>query len=267
MNYINSFISKYKYAIMSGVIFLLVAGIVFVCIYFYSDSDSKTDLKTDINNSERIEQITTSDNVLAGDSTILVVCNSETIGKAMFMALFDFHVLSERIIVTPLDMNVSDGTRTFDQSYSYGGINELVSTIERVRDCHIDRYAIIDKNGMGELTNILGKINLYVEEEYTYLSSDKSYSVDTGYNNLESAMLYGYLKSVCEQSDGNERIADLLCIIVNYYLSDIKAEQAQELFEKLCNCINTDITIADYFTCSSDIEYLLTHNTECFVYN
>lgn len=263
MNHIN----KYKYVIMSVVIFLLVIGIVFVCIYFYSDSDSTSKLQTDVINSEKIEQIDTSDNVLAGDSTILVVCNSETIGKAMFMVLFDFHILSESIIITPLDMNISDGTRTFDQSYSYGGINDLVSAIEYVRDCRIDRYAVIDKNGVGELTNILGKVNLHVDEEYTYLSSDKSYSVDAGYNNLESAMLYGYLKAICSKSDGNEKIADLLCTIVNFYLSDIESDQAQELFEKLCNCVNTDITISDYFTCSSDIEYLLTHNTECFVYN
>lgn len=258
------FINKYKYIIMSAVILILVAGIIFVCLYFYSDSDDAENIKTQVVNAENTE---VSDNVLAGDSTILVVCNSETIGKAMFMVLFDFHILSEQIIITPLDMNVSDGTRSFDQSYSYGGINELLPVVEKVRNCKIDRYVIIDKNGIGELTNILGKINLYVDEEYTYLSTDKNYSVDIGYNNLESAMLYGYLKSTCEHTDGYSEIADLLCTIVNYYISDIDADLSQDLFERLCNCIKTDITIADYFTCSSDIEYLLTHNAECFVYN
>ena len=260
------FINKYKYIIMSAVILILVTGIIFVCKYFYSDSDEikNTTTQVQIVNSENTE---ISENVLAGDSTILVVCNSETIGKAMFMALFDFQILSERIVITPLDMNVSDGARTFDQSYSYGGINELLPAVESVRNCKIDRYVIIDKNGIGELTNILGKINLYIDEEYTYFASDKNYSVDKGYNNLESAMLYGYLKSICEQPDGYESIGELLCTIVNFYISDIEADDAQELFERLCNCINTDITIADYFTCSSDIEHLLTHNTECFVYN
>ena len=260
------FLNKYKYIIMSAVILILIAGIIFVCKYFYSDSDDIGSLKSQVQvvNSEKTE---ISDDVLAGDSTILVVCNSETIGKAMFMTLFDFHILSEQIIITPLDMNVSDGSRTFDQSYTYGGINELIPAVENVRNCKIDRYVIIDKNGIGELTNILGKINLYVNEEYTYFASDKNYSVDKGYNNLESAMLYGYLKSICEQADGHTEIADILCTIVNYYFTDIESEQSQELFERLCNCINTDITIADYFTCSSDIEYLLTHNAECFVYN
>ena len=258
------FLNKYKYIIMSAVILSLVAGIIFICLYFYSDTDKTENIKTQVVNSERTE---VADNVLAGDSTILVVCNSETIGKAMFMAIFDFHILSEQIIITPLDMNVSDGVRSFAQSYSYGGINELLPVVESVRNCKIDRYVIIDKNGIGELTNILGKINLYVEEEYTYLSTDKNYSVDIGYNNLESSMLYGYLKSTCEQSYGYEKIAGLLCTIVNYYISGIEADQAQDLFERLCNCIKTDITIADYFTCSADIEYLLNHNAECFVYN
>ncbi len=267
MNYIRNFFFKYKFIIMSAIIFLLVVGIIFCCVYFYSDTDNTSSLKTENNNSEKIEYIDTPDHVLAGDSTILVVCNSETIGKAMFMVLLDFHIVSEQIIITPLDMNVSDGTRSFGQNYSYGGIKKLIESIEDVRNCNIDRYAIIDKNGIGELTNILGKINLYVDEEYTYLSSDKSYSVDKGYNNLESAMLYGYLNANCEESDGYKKIGDLLCEIVNYYISDLKAEYAQDLFEKLCNCVKTDIAISDYFTCSSDIEYLLTHNTKCFVYN
>ncbi|MBO5935521.1 MAG: LCP family protein [Clostridia bacterium] len=260
------FLSKYKYIIMSAIILILISGIIFVSIYFFSDSDNTENLKTQVQvvNSENVEL---SDNILAGDSTILVVCNSETIGKAMFMVLFDFHILSEQIIITPLDMNVSDGERTFDQCYSYGGINKLLSSVESVRNCKIDRYVIIDKNGIGELTNILGKINLYIDEEYTYFASDKNYSVDKGYNSLESAMLYGYLKSICDNSDGYKEIGETLCTIVNFYISDIEADNAQELFEKLCNCINTDITISDYFTCSSDIEHLLTHNTECFFYN
>lgn len=267
MNNINSFISKYKYIIMSVIILLLVAGIIFVCIYFYSDSDSNINQKTTVANSDNIASVDKSDDVLAGDSSILVVCNSETIGEAMFMTLFNFHILSESIIITPIDMDISDGTRTFAQSYSYGGINELVASIENVRNCKIDRYAVIDKSGIGELTNILGKINLYVTEEYTYLSSDKSYSVSTGYNNLESEMLYGYFKIYCNKADGNDKIAELLCTIVNSYLAGIDVNQAQELFGKLCNCVNTDITISDYYTCSSDIEYLLTHDTKCFVYN
>lgn len=247
---------------MSVTIVLLVAGIVFICVYFYSDSDTEQ-----IENPQQTDIFSEQDNILAGDSTILLVCNSETISKPMFMVLFDFHILSESIIITPLNMNVADSGRTFAQSYSYGGINELVASVERVRNCNIDRYAVIDKNGISELTNILGKINLYIEEDYTYFASDKNYAVDAGYNNLESAMLYGYLKSICEESDNYEKIADILCTIVNYYISDIDADRAQELFEDLCNCVNTDITISDYFTCSSDIEYLLTHNTECFVYN
>ena len=260
------FINKHKYIIMSVVILILVAGIIFVCKYFYSDSDDTVNHQKQVT-VDRSEETEISDNVLAGDSTILVVCNSETIGKAMFMALFDFQILSERIVITPLDMNISDGERTFDQSYAYGGINELLPAVENVRNCKIDRYVVIDKNGIAELTSILGKISLYIDEEYTYFASDKNYSVDKGYNNLESAMLYGYLKTICEQPDGYEEIGDLLCTIVNFYVSDIEADNAQSLFEKLCNCINTDITISDYFTCSSDIEHLLTQDTECFVYN
>lgn len=267
MNLLHKLFGKYKYITMSAIIFMLVIGIVFVCIYFYSDIDDAAVADTTVMQTENQSDSQKNDGTLSGDSCILVVCNSDKIGEAVFMALLDFHIFAERIIVTPLDMSVSDGTKTYAQNYSYGGINDLVIAIEKVRNCNIDRYVTINKDGISSLTDTLGAVNLYVAENFTYESSDKSYTVESGYNDLEAAMLYTFLKISSSSENGVNKIAQLLSTIINSYLKDIRPEEAQELFGELCNCVNTDITVGDYYTCSSDIEYLLTHNTQCVVFD
>lgn len=252
---------------MSAIILLLIAGIVFICFYFYSDINYKEESTTLITTTEHQSTADSTDGTLSGDSCILVVCNSETIGKPVFMALLDFQIFAERIVVTPLDMSATDGVKSYVEHYSYGGINDLVIAVEEVRNCNIDRYITIDKNGINELTDILGSVNLYVAEDYTYESSDKSYTVESGYNDLEAAMLYTFLKINSEKDNATSKFAELLCSIINSYLKNIDINEAQELFGELCNCVNTDITIGDYYTCSSDIEYLLTHNTQCVVFD
>lgn len=267
MNLLHKLFGKYKYITMSAIILMLVIGIVFVCIYFYVDTDSDSEADITVMPTENQSVSQKNDGTLSGDSCILVVCNSDKIGEAVFAALLDFHIFAERIIVTPLDMSVSDGVKTYAENYSYGGINDLVASVEKVRNCNIDRYVTINKDGISALTDTLGPVNLYVAEEYTYASSDKSYTVESGYNDLEAAMLYTFLKINCKSENGVNKIAQLLCTIINSYLKDIKPEEAQELFGELCNCVNTNITVADYYTCSSDIEYLLTHDTLSVVFD
>ena len=267
MNLLHKLFGKYKYITMSAIILMLVIGIIFVCIYFYSDKNDDTVADSTVMQTAHQSVAQKNDGTLSGDSCILVVCNGEKIGEAIFMALFDFQIFAERIIVTPLDMNVSDGVKTYAQNYAYGGINDLIASIEKVRNCNIDRYVTINKEGISSLTDTLGAVNLYVAEEYTYASSDKSYTVESGYNELEAAMLYTFLKINSSDKNNGSKIAQLICSIVNSYLDGIEPEEAQELFGELCNCVNTDITIADYYTCSSDIEYILTHNTQCVVFD
>lgn len=264
MNFLHKLFGKYRYITMSAIILILIASIIFVYFYFYSDKSENNDIKPSASTTEYQSTSDKNDGTLSGDSCILVVCNSEKIGEAIFMTLLDFHIFAERIIITPLDLNVTDGTKSYAENYAYGGINDLIVAVEKIRNCKIDRYVIIDKDGISKLTDILGSVNLYVSEDYTYESSDKSYTVSAGYNDLEAAMLYTFLKI---NSEKDNKIAELLCSIVNTYLPEIDPNESQELFGELCNCVNTDITIGDYYTCSSDINYLLTHNTKCFIFD
>lgn len=259
MKRIAAFFAKYKYLVMSVILVVLVLCLIGVLLHFgKKEEPAVSSAQSTLTATENL-----SSDALCGDSKILLVCNGDSNRDLLFLMLFDFRVYSEAIVITPLSPDtLSDGS-SYREKYAYGGIDLLVSAVESVRQCQIDRYAVIDRSGFSALTDCLGAVTVDVTESYTYESSDKSYNVETGENELEAAMLYTYLRLSAEKIDGPEKVASLLCSIVNQYLSSVKQEDTQELFGALTNCVNTDITIADYYSCRTDIEYLLDHQIKC----
>lgn len=260
MNSENNFFRNKKNIVLLSVIIVLLLLICIVVAFF-----NKTEYQNTLN--DNVNTTTANigdDNVFAGDCNILFVCNADGVGNAAFAMLLEFQIYSESISISMIDMTTSDGNQTFADSYSYGGVNSLINSIENVRNCSVNRYMIIDKSGVGQLTEILGKVNLYVTEGFTYTASDKSYAVAAGSNDMESDMLYTYLDILSKKND-TSILADTLCDIINFYIAGISADNSEKLFGDICNCVVTDITITDYFSSKNDFEYLLSHNPECYL--
>lgn len=264
MHFSKNMFYKYRFIIISAVIAALVAAILVVLgVFYFPDSGTE--------NEEEMHDESTAQNdnedVFSGDNSILFVCNDETVGMPLFALIFDFHIYSETISVTPVDLNVSDGEKTYSEYYCYSGVDALIGAVERVRNTDIDRYMVIDKRGIGEFTEALGSVSLYVNEDYTYLASDKSYEVKAGSNELESEMLFTYLKIMCNKSNAEEKLSEAVVLIVNSYLDKMSEDDALELFGSICNSVTTDITIADFYSWEGDIRYLLSHNAKCVSYD
>lgn len=255
-------LSKYKFVIMSLILVFLIIMLIITIIHF-GGSKKTQDETTKPVIPDRSESRTNGE--LSGDSTILAVCRENN--KIVFMSILDFRVYSENIILTVLSPDTRYNGRSYNETLSYGGIKTLVDAVENVRQCRIDRYVVMDREGFCDIADIMGKVTLNVTENFSYMSSDKSYNVEAGENDMESAMLYTYIKINSEKTDGLRRVSELLCHIINIYLSETDPDDAQKLFGELCNCVNTDISVFDYYSCSSDIEYLLTHNVKCSVFD
>lgn len=263
MFFSKAMLSKYKYLLVTALIAVLLAGIFIVLKVFYFPS---ADLSGNIS---AIDNQTSEQNetAFAGDNSILFVCNDEAVGVPLFALIFDFHIYSETITVTPLDLSVSDGNRTYSEYYCYSGVDALINAVENVRNTDIDRYMIIDKKGIGDFTEALGNVTLFVAEDYTYLASDKSYEVKAGSNELESEMLFTYLKIICQNNISSTNLSDTVVMIVNSYLDKMNENDALELFGSICNSVTTNITISDFYSWENDIRYLLSHNPECISYD
>lgn len=248
-----------KYVFILLLIFIIVSAIIAVIAINYKDTDS-------LQNNNQAESVpdNKNDNTFAGDSNILFVCNGTEPGDTVFALLIEFRIYSETINLTFLDMDSDYKGQSYSDSYKYGGVDSLISSIENVRNCSVNRYMIIDKSGFGKITDKLGSINLYVTESFTYEASDKSYEINAGSNDLESDALYTYLTILSDKSD-NKKLNESICDIIKTYISKINQENSEMIFGEICNSVITNITISDYFTSRNDFEYLLSHNPECVI--
>ena len=267
MFFSKTMFSKYKFVFISAVIAILLISIFVVLNLFYFPSAKIDNNISDINKQTTEQNVQQDNTAFAGDNSILFVCNDETVGVPLFALIFDFHIYSEKITVTPLDLSVSDGTRTYAEYYCYSGVDALINAVESVRNKEIDRYMIIDKKGIGDFTEALGNVTLFVAEDYTYLASDKSYEVKAGSNELESEMLFTYLKIICSNKTTMDKFTDTIVMIVNSYLEKMNENDALDLFGSICNSVTTNITISDFYSWENDIEYLLSHNATCVSYD
>lgn len=264
MNTIYKFLKKHRYTVMGIILAILVILLIFTVRHFYFNEDNTVNADILPSDSHASASISfEGKDVLSGDSTFLVVCTGDSDREIMFISLLDFKIYSENIIVTPLSERTVYNGKTYSEIYSYGGIDALVEAVENVRHGAVDRYAVLSRKGFISLVDNLGKVTEYVEEDYTYQSSDKSYEVEMGDNELEGAMLYTYIKINAEKSDGLDRMASIFCDMINTYLKTLKDEDTLELFGDVCNCLNTNVTVADYYSAEKDIAYILSHNTVC----
>ncbi len=262
MNKLIFSLYRKRYIIMTCLLAVLVFILAFVIIAFYTGENSSEKASSQ-DNSEALS--VSQQGLLSGDSNFLVVCNGKNPGEIVFMTLVEFRIYSESIIVTPLSVDTDVSGSTYGDYYSYGGISMLRNAVENTRQCRIDRYVVMDENGFCDIIDMMGKVTVNVQEKFTYISSDKSYVVSEGENEFESPMLFSYIK-VLADNDNTEMLADLFCTVINEYLPDIKSDDAQQYFEDLCNCVNTDVSIRDYYSCSTDIEYIINSDTVCIPY-
>ncbi|MBQ8209659.1 MAG: LCP family protein [Clostridia bacterium] len=250
-----------KKALITLISIILLIAIAVVCIIVaVSDTD-------DIAGSETTTGIPADNNsnVLSGDSTFLVVITDES-NDIVLPLLAEFKIYSKCLVLTPLDKDTlsSDG-RSYSECYSYGGINLLESSVEGVRNVDIDRYAVINKSGFNRLTELMGEVSLYINEDFTYATSDKTYTVTMGNNDMGSDMLFTYIALLAERENGETAAAEIVCTVVNSYLQNLDSYDSEELFGDVTNCFSTNVTISDYYTAESDISYLIENGFECIL--
>lgn len=263
MNSLFKYISKYKFVIMTFVLIILVIILIALILFLNKKPETPQHEVSTSFNSEILSEKT--NNQLSGDSKFLVVCQESNANDVVFLSLIDFKIFSEKIIVTPLDFDTQTNSGTFREKYAYGGISLLLQSVENERNIEIDRYVVINREGFCDIIDLMGEVDLYVDEEFTYLSSEKSYNIEIGNNTLEAPMLYSYLKL---KSDNSNDIVftELLCKIINSYLSEIDESEALKYFEDLSNCINSDLSISDYYSAENDIKHILKGKTTCIPY-
>lgn len=242
--------------------FSVVILILILIIILFVNINQKKDSGISDNNGASVSNAITDDSVLSGDSTFLVVVTGES-NDLTLSFLADFKVYSRKLVLTPLKNDtMSEDGRTYGECYAYGGINLLENSVEKIRNIEIDRYAVVSRSGISKITDIMGNVSIYVDEEFTYATSDKTYTVSAGDNEMGSDMLHTYISIISEKNNGEYSAVEVIASIINTYLqSELTA--SENLFGDITDCFNTNLTISDYYTAKNDIEHLLNGDFTC----
>ncbi|MCD7828198.1 MAG: LCP family protein [Clostridiales bacterium] len=260
----NSIKANLKYIIMSVVLIILVIGLIIIAVHYFGNNSADNEEDTYFSSTSDASD---TDDSLSGDSNFLVLITDETKRQVIYLCIFDFNIYSGNTVVTPLDLSTIYEGNTYSYYFEYGGISLLIDAVSNMRSCVIERYILVDKDGFYDLFDNIGAVHMYIDESFTYEASDMVQNVEAGENDLDSAMLYTYICSVAEKQDGINIITELVCDIANDYISSIEADDADELFSELINCVDTDFSISDYYDKSADIQYIIENNVEFTAYS
>lgn len=88
------------------------------------------------------------------------------------------------------------GTHKINASYSYGGPNLLIKTVEQLTGVRIDHFVAIDFDGINQVTDDLGGVDVNVAQTTTNTYTDgsgKTYTFHAGINHLTGATARWYL--------------------------------------------------------------------------
>ena len=103
-----------------------------------------------------------------------------------------------RIISIPRDTWVTRaaGAGRIGNMYQMGGANLMVRQVSQLLGISIHQYIVIDMNTFAELINVLGGIDIYVEEDMDYDDPESGLSIHLrqGYQHLDGEESESYLR-------------------------------------------------------------------------
>ncbi len=98
----------------------------------------------------------------SADEVILLAGKHGSLTDTMMLAIVD--ASSERVDLISLPRDLWWGDRKLNSYYSLGGMSTLVSELEKISGYKIDHYALVDMYAFVDVVNILGGVDVTLEE-------------------------------------------------------------------------------------------------------
>jgi LCP family protein required for cell wall assembly len=134
---------------------------------------------------ERAAEPTTDDDLEPGETP-------DGRSDAIILARFSADRTHAQLISIPRDSWVDipgHGRNKINASYSFGGPSLLIETVEQLTQVRIDHYVAIDFDGLIQVTDVLGGVDVVVAES----TSNGPYTFPAGMNHLDGDQARWYL--------------------------------------------------------------------------
>lgn len=187
------------------------------------------------------------------------------IGRPDTIIVVSFDNLNRRLAIVsiPRDSYVkiygSDDFDKLNHAYSRGyfnaandgdqhleGLETLLMTIEDfLGGVRLHNYIIADIDGIAEMIDLLGGINLYVENDIPHRKKDGELLLEKGYQHLSGRQFMDYIRNRCADQGGDmgriERQQRVLLYLYQQLVTPNSAKSIMNLFETVEPLIETDL--------------------------
>lgn len=154
----------------------------------------------------------------------------------------------------PRDLYVNG--RKINEYYSHYGVDTLERMVEAVTGLQIDHYAQVDLEGFVEIVDVLGGVDVYVDEAIydglypNSVGGYSAYSVEEGDHHFdgEEALRYARSRESTSDFDRAERQQEILAAVrtkVTQLDSVMDLKDLSELFQIALSSTTTDLNVLD----------------------
>lgn len=177
------------------------------------------------------------------DSMILLSVNPKT-KKTVMMSL-------ERDILTQIDENGQTTEAKLNAAYAYGGAELAISTIQDLMNIHIDRYVMINMQGLVQLVDAVGgiEVNNTFDFPISIEENEPEYTatVEPGKHLINGAQALVYARMRYQDPEGDygrqKRQREVIRKVVEKVLSLNSVSHYQAILRAVSNNMQTNIAL------------------------
>lgn len=189
---------------------------------------------------------------MSGRATFLLACGSDD-GKTLYLtALVGADMDQQLFSVYMLDPNAQakEGSRSvsLQENYQMGGIGALRLAVADLTGIKADRYVYAAEKGFKAVLRALGNgVVLNVPSRIDYRGDDFTLRLQPGEQTLNADTLLKWIKYDGGGREAQlERQAQMLCAAFDQLINIENVRDADKLFKRIINEVDSDISMLDY---------------------
>lgn len=156
---------------------------------------------------------------------------------------------SKTVRVVPVDVLSDFSGQSFAAFAKGASGDEIKRALSNRYSIEVNRYLILTETKYKSVFRILGDITLNVPDDVAYDADNMFLELPRGENVLSSEKVHKYMRYISETFDGKtaaHRHAEICSAAFEAFFTSANYADADNLFARLVNCFDSDITIVDY---------------------
>lgn len=248
-----------RFAIAFVCFFVLLGGVSFLLLLKYYDFDLSKIAKTKEEESSVAETTTAAVQAYRGEYNFLLLCTADDDNEVRFAAVLTADMTQGSLTVSPMETDKpvaapDGGSGTLQQMLDQGGVNRLVSALEHTCGIRISKYIRSTDSGFKSVINTVGGVVVTVPENIDVHSEKLTFIINQGEQTMNGDTLLKYLRYHDGDLPGQ---AEILAAIFRQKLTAASFESADNVYTKMINAVESDISVLDFEQIKRGVQQLL----------